>query len=73
VIRNFARLQATPLGFDARGRLAVEVALPEESYAAPERRAGTVRRIVDEVRAAAGITSAACPPVRPPESPAQFP
>jgi putative ABC transport system permease protein len=65
VIRNFIRLEALPLGFNARGLLTIEVTPPPAAYPAGPSRSALVRRIVDAVRSAPGVASAAVTTVNP--------
>lgn len=68
LVRSFLRLQAEPLGFDARGTLIADVVLPESRYAsrAPQTRA--VSEIVRQLESAPGVEAAAwvtTPPLSP--------
>jgi len=63
VVRNFVRLQTQPLGFEARGLLAIELT-PPPAYA-DAARASLLRRVVDEISSAPGVVRAAATTVNP--------
>jgi len=65
IIRNFVRLQTQPLGFDARGLLAVQLTPAPPAYGDAARRAGLMRRLVDELSAVPGVVSAGVTTVSP--------
>ena len=65
VIRNFMRLQSHPLGFDARGLLAMELTPPLERYPGADRRAALVRDVVAAVSAEPRIGRVAVTSVNP--------
>jgi putative ABC transport system permease protein len=65
IIRNFIRLQTQPLGFDARGLLAIELTPAPSAYGDAVRRAGLVRRLIDELSTVPGIVSAGITTVNP--------
>jgi putative ABC transport system permease protein len=65
IIRNFVRLQTQPLGFDARGLLAIELTPAPSAYGDAARRAGLMRRLIDELSAVPGVVSAAVTTVNP--------
>jgi len=65
IIRNFLRLQTQPLGFDARGLLAVQLTPPPSAYGDAARRAGLMRRLVDELSAIPGVAGAGITTVNP--------
>ena len=65
IIRNFVRLQTRPLGFDARGLLAVELAPSAANYGDAARRASLMHRLVDEVSSVPGVARAAVTTVNP--------
>src|SRR5437762_3050255 len=64
VVRNFVRLQTQPLGFEARGLLAIELT-PPPAYADSAARASLLHRVVDEISAAPGVVRAAATTVNP--------
>jgi putative ABC transport system permease protein len=65
IVRNFVQLQNRPLGFEARGLLAIELTPPASAYADPARRTALMRQIVDEVSAVPGVVRAAVTTVNP--------
>jgi putative ABC transport system permease protein len=65
IIRNFVRLQAQPLGFDARGLLAIELTPPPSAYGGGARRADLMRRLVEDVSGVPGVVRAAVTTVNP--------
>jgi putative ABC transport system permease protein len=65
IVRNFVRLQTQPLGFEANGLLALELTPTPSAYADGARRAGLMRRLVEEVSAVPGIARAAVTTVNP--------
>jgi putative ABC transport system permease protein len=65
VIKNYARLQAEPLGFAANGLLALELAPSPITYASAAARATLADRIVDAVRVLPGVSHAALTTVNP--------
>jgi putative ABC transport system permease protein len=65
MVENFLRLQSMPLGFDARGLLAIELTPDTNRYAAGAPRASLIRRIVDATSSAPGVVSAAVTTVNP--------
>ena len=64
VVRNFVRLQTQPLGFEARGLLAIELT-PPPAYADSAARASLLHGVVDEISAAPGVVRAAATTVNP--------
>ena len=64
VVRNFVRLQTQPLGFEARGLLAIELTAPP-AYADSAARASLLHGVVDEISAAPGVVRAAATTVNP--------
>ena len=65
VVRNFVRLQTQPLGFEARGLLAIELTPSPSAYAGGSRRAALVRRVIEEVSTVPGVVRAAATTVNP--------
>jgi len=65
VIRNFARLYTQPLGFDARGLLAIELTPSPAAYPDGERKSALLHRILEEVASAPGVARAAATTVNP--------
>jgi len=65
IIRNFIRLQSQPLGFEARGLLAIELTPEPSAYGDAVRRAGLMRRLVDELSTVPGVSSAGITTVNP--------
>jgi len=65
VIRNFVRLQQTPLGFQGRGLVATELTFPPGRYGAAAARIEAVTNIVEQVRAVPGVKGAAITTVNP--------
>ncbi len=65
VLRNFARLQGTPLGFDARGLLAIELTFPAASHSSGPSRTTAASRVLDEVAGVSGVRTAAITTVNP--------
>jgi predicted permease len=59
LVRAVWRIQAVDPGFRAEGVLAAQTALPYPQYASTERRAQFYRRVLQELRATPGVTSAA--------------
>ncbi|PYS82142.1 MAG: ABC transporter permease [Acidobacteria bacterium] len=59
LIRSFTRLQQVSPGFEPRGALAMMVSLPANKYADPVQRAAFMRQMLEQVRALAGVKSAA--------------
>ena len=59
LIRSFVRLQQVDPGFQPRGVLAMQVSLPPTKYTDQARRAAFARQMLEEVRALAGVRSAA--------------
>jgi len=64
VIRHFVRLETMPLGFEAKGLLTMEADVPA-SYPPGPARGELVRRIVERVRATAGVKAAGVTTVNP--------
>jgi len=68
LVRSFVQLQAVPLGFDPKGAVMAEVALPESRYSARPAQTRAVRELVSRLEGAAGVESAAwvtTPPLSP--------
>jgi len=65
VIRNFVTLQTQPLGFEARGLLAIEITPPLSAYGDGERRAVLIRQLVEQVSAVPGVVRAGVTTVNP--------
>ncbi|HYM25802.1 MAG TPA: ABC transporter permease, partial [Vicinamibacterales bacterium] len=65
VVNNFVRLQAEPLGFDAKRLLTAELVPPEARYAAGPPRAQLLPAILERVRAEPGVGRAAATTVNP--------
>jgi putative ABC transport system permease protein len=59
LIRSFIQLQQVSPGFEPRGVLAMQVSLPDDKYPDAPARAAFARRVLEEVRALAGVKSAA--------------
>ncbi|MCI0402372.1 MAG: ABC transporter permease [Acidobacteria bacterium] len=58
MLQGFARLLRMPLGFRPEGVASLELALPEASYGAPERRAAFAEQLVGRVQALPGVSGA---------------
>jgi putative ABC transport system permease protein len=68
LVRSFLRLEAVPLGFEPRGVLTADVVFPESRYGTRGPQTRAVEKIVDELRHAPGVASAAwvtTPPLEP--------
>jgi putative ABC transport system permease protein len=65
MVRNFARLVATDVGYDPAGLTRVRIGLPETAYADPARRASVVAQIADRVRAVPGVAAAGVTMIQP--------
>jgi putative ABC transport system permease protein len=65
VIRNFVALRTQPLGFDARGLLAIEITPPPAAYGDGERRAALIRQLVEQVSAVPGVVRSGVTTVNP--------
>jgi putative ABC transport system permease protein len=59
LIRSFERLQQVDTGFEPRGVLSVQVALPVLQYPEPEQRVAFWHRVLESVATAPGVESAA--------------
>jgi len=59
MVQNFLRLRSHPLGFEARGLLAMELMPAPAGYASASARSALIRRIVEEVGAVPGVSVAA--------------
>ncbi|HEX3560945.1 MAG TPA: ABC transporter permease [Pyrinomonadaceae bacterium] len=59
LVRSFMQLQQVSPGFEPRGALAMMVSLPANKYADPTQRAAFMRQMLEQVRALAGVKSAA--------------
>jgi putative ABC transport system permease protein len=57
-IRSAQLVQRVPLGFDAEGVTMARVTLPQERYSAPEVTTATYARMLEELRAQPGVSSA---------------
>ena len=58
-LRALMRVQATDPGFDARGVLTLRTALPMARYSTTAARGRLYERVLEEVRALPGVSSAA--------------
>jgi putative ABC transport system permease protein len=59
LVSSFARLLSTPPGYDPRGIVAADVALPGDRYANPARKARFHADVLEQLRSAPGIAGAA--------------
>ncbi len=59
LMRSFAKLGAVDIGFDPRKVVVIPLALPEASYAQPERVAATQAALLERVRRLPGVRAAA--------------
>jgi putative ABC transport system permease protein len=59
LVSSFARLLSTPPGYDPRGIVAADVALPGDRYANPARKARFHEDVLEQLRSTPGITGAA--------------
>jgi putative ABC transport system permease protein len=59
MIRSFVRLQAGNLGFDPQNVLSLEAVLPQNKYAAPEKRQAFVEQVLQRLESLPGVRSAA--------------
>jgi putative ABC transport system permease protein len=57
-LRSLRNLLAVDPGFDPRGVLAVELDLPQDAYAAPERKIAFYESLLERVRGLPGVTGA---------------
>lgn len=58
VIKGLHDLSRRNPGYDSAGVLTAQIRLPDASYPTPELRAAVVKRVLDEIRALPGVTSA---------------
>ena len=71
LLSSFVRVMGVERGFTAERVLVFDVALPAETYASPERRAGFHERTLGELAALPGVTSAAAASAMPLEGDSQ--
>ncbi|MGH9901555.1 MAG: ABC transporter permease, partial [Pyrinomonadaceae bacterium] len=65
LIRSFLRLQEVAPGFDPRGVLAMQLALPQSKYPEPQQRAAFYRQLTERLRDLPGVGSAGATAVLP--------
>ena len=58
LVRSFARMTATPIGFDPSGTVAAQIALPRAQYATGEKVVAFQRELLDRFRALPGTATA---------------
>jgi putative ABC transport system permease protein len=58
LLRSYARLQDVDPGFDARGVLTAQLALPAATYGEPDKRAAFVADVLERARALPGVEAA---------------
>ncbi|MGD8276965.1 MAG: ABC transporter permease [Gemmatimonadota bacterium] len=65
MLRNFARILRSDVGYEADGLVRINVGFPEPGYATPDRRVAAVAALVERVEAVPGVVAAAVTSMQP--------